>query len=311
MERQLLLNKMMLLNGDETIFPFHERNGLSFLFNGEQSTACKCRSIDEWHRGLGHCNKKDEQYVDGMNIEKVPELGKSECQTFVKAKFSQSLSRIPREKSDKPLQLVHADLAGPVNPVGTLGYKYVALFSDDFSGMLALFSDDFSGMHFVCFLKEKSQAHEALVDFLADSQSFGVVKVLRSDGGMEFMGENFQRILKEKSIRHETSCPHSPHQNGTAERTLRTLFEMARCLILEASLPKSLWPYAIQCAAYIRNRCYSDCNSETPLFLMTGKRPNLARMHIFGSECYALTHTSKGKLDERGAAGIFARGYRC
>ena len=157
---------------------------------------------------------KLEQYVDGMNIEKVPEPGKSECRTCVKAKFSQSLSRIPREKSDKPLQLVHADLAGPVNPVGILGYKYVALFSDDFSGM-----------QFVYFLKEKSQAHEALVDFLADSQSFGVVEVLRSDGGMEFMGEKFQRILREKSIRHETSCPHSPHQNGTVERTLRTFLK--------------------------------------------------------------------------------------
>ena len=66
------------------------------------------------------------------------------------------------------------------------------------------------------FLKNKSDAIEATKKFLADSAPFGVVKRLRSDGGGEFMSGEFKALLRENKIKHETSAPHSPHQNGTA-----------------------------------------------------------------------------------------------
>ena len=54
------------------------------------------------------------------------------------------------------------------------------------------------------------------------------------------------------------SAPHSPHQNGTAERHWRTLFEMGSCLLLQANLGKGFWPYAVMAAAYSRNRCFNN-----------------------------------------------------
>jgi transposase InsO family protein len=66
------------------------------------------------------------------------------------------------------------------------------------------------------------------------------------------MNGDFQDLLRKRAIKHETSCPNSPHQNGTAERYWRTLFEMARCLLLESGVPKMLWPYAVQTGAHIR-----------------------------------------------------------
>jgi hypothetical protein len=79
-----------------------------------------------------------------MSIDK--QSGIEECKTCIKGKFTETRSREPREKSKRPLQKVHSDLAGPVSPIGAFGYRYVALFTDDYSGM-----------HFVYFLKEKSQ----------------------------------------------------------------------------------------------------------------------------------------------------------
>ena len=47
-------------------------------------------------------------------------------------------------------------------------------------------------------------------------------------------------------IRHESSAPYSPHQNGTAERSWRTMFNLSRAMLLESDLLKVLWPYAFE-----------------------------------------------------------------
>ena len=155
----------------------------------------------------------------------------------------------------------------------------------------------------------KSNAPKALQQFLADCAPFGKIKRLRSDNGTEFMSQHFQSILRENRIRHETSAPYSPHQNGIVERAWLSLFNMAiyRCLLLEAKLQKSMWPYAVMAAAYIRNRCFNVRLGKTPYEALTGSKPNLSNMHIFGCTCYAYTQNAK-KLDPRSKKGIFV-GY--
>ncbi|XP_068221327.1 uncharacterized protein [Palaemon carinicauda] len=51
--------------------------------------------------------------------------------------------------------------------------------------------------------------------------------------------------------------------------------------------------------AYIRNRCFSDHLKQTPFFALTGIRPDLSNMRVFGSD---------QKLDDRCSKGIFV-GY--
>ena len=79
---------------------------------------------------------------------------------------------------------------------------------------------------------------------------------------------------------------------------------MARCLLIEAKLPKFLWNYAIRAAAYIRNRCFCSRVGKTPYEMLTSKKPKLDNMHIFGSQCFAYTEKKK-KLDPRCDEGIF------
>ena len=62
---------------------------------------------------------------------------------------------------------------------------------------------------------------------------------MRSDNGSEFISKEFQALLVSHGILHEKSAPHSPHQNGTAERSWPSLFEMDRCLLIEAKLPST------------------------------------------------------------------------
>lgn len=133
------------------------------------------------------------------------------------------------------------------------------------------------------------------------------MKCIRSDNGTEFTGQEFQSLLSKNSIRHEFSAPYSPHQNGTAERNWRTLFDMARCMLIESNLPKELWTYAVMTAAVIRNRCFNNRTKQTAYYMLTGRKPNLSRMRVFGSVCYAYKHDKK-KLDSRCDKGVFV-GY--
>ena len=204
------------------------------------------------------------------------ESSKLGCNTCVEGKFVNSRSRIPDARSQKSLEKVHVDLAGPVSPVSRVGFKYCIAFTDDFSGAV-----------FVYFLKCKSDTFVATEKLLADITPYGKVSCIRSDNGSEFTGKAFQTLLRERGIKHETSAPYSPHQNGTAERHWRTLFEMGRCLLLQSGLPKTLWPYAILTAAHIRNRCFNKRTKTTSYFSLTGKVPDLSKMWIFGSECFA------------------------
>ena len=47
---------------------------------------------------------------------------------------------------------------------------------------------------------------------------------------------------------------------------------MARCLLLEANVQKSMWTYAVMAAAYIRNRCFNVRLGKTPYEAFTGSK---------------------------------------
>ena len=208
----------------------------------------------------------------------------------------QTRSRKPDERAKIPLEFVHCDLAGPIDPVARDGFKYALCFVDDYTGI-----------NMVYFLKQKSDTLEATQKFLADVALFGKIKRIRTDNGTEFKSKNFESLLRKNLIRHETSAPYSPHQNGTVERMWRSLFEMARCLLLESELNKSFWAYAVMTAAYIKNRCFNPRLGKTPYEALIGKRPDLSNMHIFGSTCYAYVQNAK-KLEARSKKGAFV-GY--
>ncbi len=179
---------------------------------------------------MGHCNARDiiklENVVNGM---KITNRESFECGICTEGKMTQYRSKTPDKRATAPLELVHTDLAGPIEPADKNGFKYVMNVADDYSGLLMVY-----------FLKRKSDATEAMQKFLADVAAYGTVKRLRCDNGGEFTSEKFKALLVENKIKQEFSAPNSPHQNGTVERSWRSIFDMARCLLLASKLPKSL-----------------------------------------------------------------------
>jgi len=72
-------------------------------------------------------------------------------------KMTQSFSRHSDVRATKPLELVHCDLCGPIQPVAKDGFKYAISFVDDFSSATTVY-----------FLRQKTDAVQATEKFLAD-----------------------------------------------------------------------------------------------------------------------------------------------
>ena len=80
-----------------------------------------------------------------------------------------------------------------------------------------------------------------------------------------------------------------------------------RCMLIESGAGKPFWQYAVLVAGYVRYRCYNRRLGLTPFEAFTGKKPDMSRLHVFGSVCFAYAE-EKSKLDTRSEKGIFV-GY--
>jgi len=56
------------------------------------------------------------------------------------------------------------------------------------------------------------------------------IKVIRSDNGGEYFKTELIEFMNSKGILHQTTCPHSPQQNGVAKRKNRHILEVIRSL---------------------------------------------------------------------------------
>ena len=280
-----------------THFSLIRRGQLYFLPTTITTSAHVTRTLNDWHRTLGHMNYNDilclQSATEGMKISQRQQ--ERTCTTCMQNK----LTRTPKSyldtplRADKPLQRVHTDICGPIEPQSREGYRYVINFVDEHSSML-----------FVYFLQSKDEASQGLKAFLADVAPFGYPKEIHSDNGTEYV-KTFQQILRDNCIKHTTTAPYSPFQNGKSERNWRSLMEMARCLVTDASLPKFLWPYAVRHAQYLRNRSFQRRTGTTAYELFMGVKPDMRHVHPFGATCTIFIEGQKQKLSARGQEGTF------
>lgn len=240
-----------------------------------------------WHKRMGHLNiadvKRLELCAEGIKI--TNKEVDSVCIPCCEAKqtrlpFPQSNSR-----ANALLEIIHTDLCGPMETVSAGGGKYFITFVDDFSRKV-----------YVYFLKNKMDIKSVFIKFKeeVENELEKKIKILRSDNGKEYCNKEFLDFLATSGIKHQTSVPYTPEQNGLAERMNRTLVERAKCMLFEANLKKTYWAEAVATAAHIINRSPSRVLDEvTPYEKWTGKKPNISHLKIFGSK--AMVHVPKQK----------------
>lgn len=273
------------------------------VVNNIEMKSLSRKMIDIWHERLGHVNERDLKsmakhgLVDGLKISDSDKL--SECEVCAREK--QACKPFPtgnQERTKDLLEIVHTDVCGPMRHSSVGGKTYFVTFIDDKSRYCQ-----------VRFINSKSEVLNVFKSYKAEVETFtgNKIKFLQSDNGLEYVNREFNNFLKIHGIQRRLTVPHTPQQNGIAERMNRTLVEMARCMMRQAGSPPSFWAEAINTASYIRNRCpTSALDGRVPFTVWTGKIPTVKFMQVFGAKVFVKNkNPGKGKFDSRAVPGIF------
>jgi len=112
----------------------------------------------------------------------------------------------------------------------------------------------------------------------------------QSDGKGEYDNEAFRSILTEFGITFEPSPPYTQHKNGISERVIQTYNAKARAMLLDCSLPPSMWVEAISTANYLHARSpNSSNNGMTPYEKLFGRKLEVRHLGHFGCKVFKNT----------------------
>uniref|UniRef100_A0A2N9GP84 Integrase catalytic domain-containing protein n=1 Tax=Fagus sylvatica TaxID=28930 RepID=A0A2N9GP84_FAGSY len=282
-----LLYKGLSKNG---VYPIQS----STLFNSVcNKTACTAHSVPASHTMA--CNSS---------------TASIHCKHCLAGKMHQLPFPISNKISTAPFALVHADLWGPAPITSSTGFRFYLVLVDDFTKFTWTY-----------LLKHKSDTYQVFTQFQAmvNTQFSLPIQVLRTDCGGEFTSNAFKQFCANKGIIHQLSCPHTPQQNGAAERKHRHLIQCALALLSESKLPMSYWSYAVSTATHLINRLPTpNLSHKTPWEMLFHKHPDLTYLKSFGCQCFPLlTPYTAHKLHPKTTPCVFlgypshTKGYLC
>ncbi|GJZ06282.1 ribonuclease H-like domain-containing protein [Tanacetum coccineum] len=176
-----------------------------------------------WHNRLGHpadqvlsVLKKDLNIFDNTYVPM--------CEICYRAKQTREPFPLSGHKSKTLGELVHLDLWSPYKVHSREGYRYFLTIFDDYSRAI-----------WVYLVKTKDEVFDVFVSFInLIHNHFNIkIKTVRSDNGTEFVNKKIYNMFFELGIFHQTSCCHTPRQNGIAERKHRHLLNVAKSLMFQ------------------------------------------------------------------------------
>ena len=268
---------------------------------------------DLWHAHLGHVGgdaaRHAVHFTDGVVV--TSSLPLSVCESCVVEKHPcKPFHPSESARSAGFLDLVHADIAGPM-PVHTPhGRRYFLVILDDFTHTLDLH-----------LLTTKDQALDAWESTRCrwETKFSRRVKEFQLDNGGKFVNSAFISVLDAAGITHRLSVPYMHQQNGIVERVIRTIEGRLLAMLHLAGLPQTYWGEAALTAAYLHNRTESHAlpPGRTPYEMLHGQRPNLSHLRVWG--CRAFAHIPlemQAKLGPKSREVLFmgyppgVKGYR-
>src|SRR4051812_28857804 len=268
-------------------------------------------SVDLWHRRLGHPNHNTlSSLLQEFSIPTSSSFHDSsvcnacQCGKHVRLPFPTSSTT-----SSFPFELLHCDLwTSPVPSIS--GFKYYLVILDDYSHYIWTFP-----------LRAKSDAHTIFLNFYQYTLvHFGLpIRFIQCDNGREFDNNRNRDFFLSKGTLLRFSCPYTSPQNGKAERSLRSINDILRTLLLQASLPPRFWVEALRTATYLINiRPTKTCPLYTPFQSLFLSSPDYGSLRVFGCLCFPnITATTNHKLDPRSLPCVYLglsddhKGSRC
>lgn len=306
---EIFKNNIKILDGELNANGLYLVN-LKLFKNSALVSENKTNKVKEWHSKIGHIS--DENFKKLLNISDGIKFSNKDyeeyeklCEICINAKQTRKPFKNNRSKATRPLEIVHTDICGPIDPETWDNKRYYISFIDDYTHFVKVF-----------LLSHKNEAAYFVKNYVAEVESKWNLKVhkIRSDNGGEYLNTVLKSWFEGKGIVHDVTIPYTPQFNGTAERMNRTLMEKARALILDQNSDKVLWGESVLTAAYLVNRSPTSVLDCTPAEKWYNERPNLENLQIFGCTAYAKVLGYRKKLDNRSKkyilVGYAPNGYR-
>ena len=251
--------------------------------------------LRDYHRRWAHLNLEDCCRLllrSGVNISDRDRA--IACRVCAQAKLTRKRSRSGAGLVTPPGKfygdVLHMDVAHMAY-ASRLGHKYALVIVDDYSRMVHCIP-----------MRRKSDTAAVFDQFMIDvlphrppnGSTARWASHARSDGGGEFTGASFQKVLTKHSVRLTRSPPGHPNANGVVERMIRTLRAALAAALLNKRVSPQLWPEALAHVVAIRNRSPTSANPDrlTPLERVLGIDHGRAegdyymrRVSEFGSRC--------------------------
>ena len=172
-------------------------------------------------------------------------------------------------EAPRPSYLFNTDVKGPFSSPTKAGHSYLLFLIDDYSRkifaeMLRTSSEFYE--FFKRFCKQRMEGEDARE---------GVVAQILSDGGRYYeKSAALQAFCRQKGIMQLFSPPNTQSLNNVVERTIRTVVEMGKTMLLHAGTPTYLiYGYALTYAVYVLNRLPHRARAEaTRREMWTGKK---------------------------------------
>lgn len=210
------------------------------------------------------------------------------------------ISKHTETRSETILGWIFSDICGKHPKCSHQGYEYFTTFVDNKSRKVQ-----------VAGLKCKSDIAQNLKDFVAsaENETGQSVKILRSDGNGEYIGNALTEYLKGKGLRQELTTVDTPQHNGVVECMNKMLLDKVHSMLLNADLPELYWYDALVHTTHLHNvsptRTLEDMMPEEAL---SGNKPDISDLRVFGSK--AFVHVPNSQRTKLGTKSLLCTHLR-
>lgn len=145
-----------------------------------------------WHSRLGHASldylkQLQKLEVKLKNVKSEKDI--LDCDICKLAKMAKIPLKGKRKRAERPLEIIHTDIMGPINMVSFPGRsRFIITFTDDYSRLIKAYS-----------IKTKDEAGNRLEEFIKSMRNLissnAKVCFIRSDQAPEYLGGKFNHIL--------------------------------------------------------------------------------------------------------------------
>lgn len=272
-------------------------------FNSDVAEKTKKEMAKIWHERLGHASldkmkrlaKMDA--IQGFNIGCISGVESLQCETCIVANLKES--KHPKgqaRRASRVGEILHFDGKGPLKPIGRDGSKY-------FLSVV----DNYSKFRWSRKCKKRSDYPALVKEIIAEVETQTGKRVVEIRSDNEFRGYTLHRFCKEKGIVHKFTVPHSPAQNGIAERAIGTTMETTRPCLMASGLPLYFWPEAVDYSTFVLN-CMPTTSVENkiPHEMYYGWSPHEQFIKPFGASCFGFI-----PVEKRANKSLGARALKC